>query len=217
MLVTTRGIVLRNIKYGETSVISNIFTEELGMQAYIIKGIRSSRSKRNMGSLHALSLHNLIVYNKKNADINYLSEFKPAVNLFSLTGDIRKSTTAVFLAEVLYKSIRDHSQDTDLFEFAFNSIEMFDALDEKYSNFHLQFMLKLTKYLGFGLENGVFENFDSEGKIISELLEKPYQNDVELGNDKRRIILRDIIGFYKKHIDGFGNLRSMEILKEVFM
>lgn len=219
MLHKTRGIVFKYFKYRESSIIVKIFTEAFGMQSYIVNGVRSSKSSRSkMALFQPLTLLDLIVYHKPGGDINRIAETRCSYPFKTLATDIKKLAIAIFVSEVLYKSVREEGEDHPLFDFVFNSIEILDYQESGYENFHLRFLLKLSKYLGFGIENStVLEPFDEEeAGMLKDLMEKPYDAPVPLTNLTRRVMLEHIIKFYQANVDSLKEINSIKVLQEVF-
>ena len=213
MLFKTRGIVFRYIKFRETSIIVTVYTEEFGIQSYIVNGIRSARSRQSIAAFAPLSLLEMVVYHREQADLQRISDYKRSINLSSIQTDIRKSSIAMFISEVLYKSIRDSHPSEGTFAFIFHSIEWLETAESRISTFHLQFLIKLTKYLGFGIEHYVS---DQSIELIRSLGSEKYGSGVKLSKEEQKESLERLIQFYQEHIEGFGNVKSLAVLREVF-
>ena len=218
MLHKTRGIVFKFFKYRDTSIIAKIYTEEFGLQSYIVNGVRSTKAKSKAAFFQPLTLLDLVVYKKPNTDIQRISEIKCTYPLKNIPYDISKSSIAVFLTEVIYKSIKEDEADALLFNFLDGSIKQFDELDNKNLNFHLIFLIKLTHYLGFGIEDtNQFLHIDNDKthEQLEKLIAADYQDHIELNNSIRRLILEDLIQFYRKHVDGMSELKSIDVLRTI--
>src|SRR5688572_1874591 len=153
MIHKTRGIVFRFTKYGETSIIVTIFTEVFGLQSYIVNGIRSKTAKNKIALYQPLTLLNLVVYHRENANIERIKEISCFYPYQSLTADIKKSTMAIFITELVNKTIKDESHVQEMFSFLADSFINIDQLSSGYENSHLIFMIKLSRYLGFGAQH----------------------------------------------------------------
>ena len=218
MLHKTSGIVFKYFKYRDTSIIVKIFTEAFGLQTYIVNGVRTKSSKGKIALYQPLTLLDMVVYYKESVEINRISEVKCRSPFQSLSTDIRKTTIAMFLAEILYKTVKEEGEVKELFNFIFHSIEILDHLPGDYENFHLQFLLKLTKYLGFGVETSdhFFDSFPEEdAEPVRQLLKNPYEHHVKIANNMRRILLNHLIKFYQTHIDTLKEIKSVKVLQEV--
>ena len=139
MITKTRGIVLNYIKYGDTSIICKIYTEQFGLQSYIINGIRKSKSK-NIGLFQPLNILDLVVYHKKTSGLQRIKESKLDYAYKTLHLDMKKISVCFFLSEFLTKISQNDDNQKDNFDFMKDSLIVFDRLEINYSNFHIQFL-----------------------------------------------------------------------------
>ncbi|HKL08591.1 MAG TPA: DNA repair protein RecO [Bacteroidales bacterium] len=240
MIYKTRGIVLHHIKYSETSVIATIYTEQFGRQAFMINGVRGKKSKIKANILQPLYLLNMEAYHKTTRDLQRVKEIQNACIFNSLPYDLKKSTLALFIAEILNQTLREQEPHPELFNYLYHSIQMLDVKEEGLANFHIYFLLHLTKYLGFFPNNnfsesnpyfdlikGIFTPFKplhsdtlskEESEILSRLLVfSDNQHEKLKMNYLLRVgILGKILKYYKLHHEGVSDIRSFQILKEVF-
>jgi DNA repair protein RecO (recombination protein O) len=218
MLHKTKGIVFRFTPYGETSIIVNIFTEAFGLQSYIVNSVRSKTSKSKIALYQPLTLLDLVVYHKENANIVRIKEATCAYAYHHLLSDPIKSCVGLFINEVLNKTVREQSHADELCRFIFNSLIALDNLDRP-ENFHLVFLVKLSKHLGFGpfakAELGAWLLSAEEESVLDLLLECEYESDLKMSNEQRRNLLDAFIKFYRSHIDGLGVIKSVQVLREV--
>lgn len=220
MIHKTRGIVFRFTKFRETSIIVTIFTEQFGLQSYIVNGVRSKSATQKIALFQPLTLLNLVVYHRENANIERIKEVHCLHPYQHLNSDLRKCTIAIFLAELINKTIKHESHTAPVFDFLFSSMIALDALHENIENFHLVFMIRLARFLGFGVQNvneivgGQITSEAIEDKI-TRLIESTYTHSVTLSQPERREILDLLIRFYSDHMEGMGELRSVPVLKEV--
>ncbi len=240
MYHSTRGIFLKQFKYSETSSIVRIYTEEFGLQVYIIKGLRSKKSKIRPGLLQPLSLLDMVVTHRDKSDLQYIKELKSAYLFKTLYYDISKSSIVLFLDELLVKSIQEENRNDELFGFLYESIKLLDILEEAINNFHLVFALHLTGYLGF-YPGGSFSKdqqvFDmEEGSFVKDpgvvsatlitgdtcrnfamILNASYQDlkDLNITLSARETLLEKILQYYSLHLPSVTGLKSHLILKEV--
>jgi len=239
MLHKTRGIVLKLTDYGENSVIVQIFTEKFGLQSYMINGAKKPRAKIGRNMLQPLSLLDLVVYYKNTGTVQRIKELKNAPLLQHIPYNVVKSSIALFLNEVLYKAIKQQTADEQLFGYVFGSVELLDNLGQGLANFHLVFLLGLTRYLGFypdyiaatgadyfDMHNGVFTRYKPESsqylspphtQNFFQLLNRSFDNlpGIKLNNDERRYLINKLLDYYALHVENFGYIRSHEILEEV--
>lgn len=240
MLKHTSGIVLRRMKYSDTSLICKIFTSDLGLKTYIIKGVRSSRSKQKGALLHPMNILDMVVYDREGKQMQMIKEYKSAHVFSSLLYDTLKSSVGIFIMEVLSKSIKEGEENGELFDFASRSIQFLDRTELPIANLHVFFLVKLTDYLGLkpfenhGAEKPYFDMVNGEfvaqpvdfpmdlGEKCSGLLAKilaaeSYDAILELGIGKkeRNRLLKGLLRYYEYHIEQFKNIQSMRVLEEV--
>ncbi len=189
--------------------------------------------------LQPLHLLDLVVYHKSTGSVQRIAELKNLPVLQHIPYDVIKSCIAMFLNEVLYKAIKQQSGDEHLFDFIFHSIAWLDQQPDGLANFHLIFLTKLTRHLGFypdkitasgadyfDMKNGIFVRFKPESwsylspphtQNFFNLLQHSYENmaQLRLGNDERRYLVSKLLEYYALHIDSFGTIRSHEVLEEV--
>lgn len=222
MIFKTRGIVFRFTKFQETSIIVTIFTELFGLQSYIVNGVRSKSSKNKIALYQPLTLLNLVVYHRENANIERIKEISCLHPYGTLATDIRKSTLAIFINELLNKTVREESHAGEIFNFICDSLIILDQLESGFENFHLLFMLKLSRYLGFGVHNvneivgGKTTDQETE-EVLERLLGAEYDSPLRISNMQRRTILDLLVKFYHEHMEQLGEIRSLQVLREVFM
>lgn len=220
MLHKTRGIVFRFTKYGETSIIVNIFTELFGIQSYIVNGVRSKSARNKIALYQPMTLLDLVVYYRENANIKRIKEIKCIHPYQTITSDVRKSAIAMFINEVLNKTVKEENHAHELCEFIIQSFIFLDTQTEGAENFHLIFLLKLSRFLGFGPQFvnevlGARVTDEAVEKILAELLQGDYSSRVIITISQRREILDLLVKFYSDHIETIGELKSTQVLKEV--
>lgn len=219
MLHKTKGVVFRFTRYGESSIIVNIFTAQFGLQGYIVKGVRSKASKGKIALFQPLTLLDLVVYHRENANLMHIREAKCIYLYQRISSDVRKTTIALFINEVLNKGVKDQSHAAELCDFLISSLIVLDQSD-KAENFHLVFLVQLSRWLGFQpqstdeiLEGRQLE--PDEEKVLLELLKADFSTPLQITNSQRRTLLDVLVFFYARHIDGFGHLKSVSVLREI--
>lgn len=219
MLQKTRGIVFRFTRYGDTSIIANIFTQAFGLQSYLVNGVRSKTGRGQISLFQPLTLLDMVVYHRENANIMRIKEVRCIHAYQHIHQDIRKTTIALFLNEIINKVVRDQSNAETLYDFLMQSFIALDQLDGV-ENFHLQFLIQLSRHLGFGAHE-VHEILEGE-RLVSEddealqrLLACTYADVVLLTPSSRGNLLELLLTFYQRHIESMGVVRSVDVLKEV--
>ena len=220
MLHKTRGIVFRFTKYGETSIIVNIFTELFGLQSYIVNGVRSASAKNKIALYQPLTLLDLVVYHRENVNILRIKEVKCLHAYQTIQHDVKKSAIAMFLNEVVNKAVRDQSHTTELAGFLIDSFIALDRVSAA-ENFHLIFLLKLSRYLGFGPQTNeeVLDGWllnPEEERVLKQLLLADFDTNLTIHYASRRNVLDALLRFYAGHSENFGEMKSLGVLQEMF-
>lgn len=219
MLQKTKGIVLHSIKHGDSSIIAHIYTECLGRQSFLSYGSRKKKGISNRYIFHPLSLIEIDVDYKENRNIQKIIEARNAHIFSQLYYNIRRSTIALFLGEILYRNIRESEPNKQLFDFIFNAVQLLDIAGNGIENFHLVFLMQLTKFLGFYPGSGFESKIDLEiyidfHKLINTSLTE--LDTLNVSNTQRQKLLDAILELYRLHLAGTGQIQSLKVLREVF-
>lgn len=242
MLQVTRGIVLRPVKYGETSLICSIFTEQFGVQSYLVKGVRTSKAKGNgAGLLQPATLLDLTVSHMAEKNLQYIRELHPAYIYSSLQSEVVKNSIALFSVELLLRLLPEHAPLPDLFDFAFHYFTELDKrpLDEV-ANFPLHFIIQCSRQLGYDIRGGYSEHTphlnlqegaftdhppaiapfvsDEDARTLDKLLHVTDQNglrDVRMNAPMRFRLLDWYIAFLHQHTQHLGNIKSLTVLQAI--
>ncbi|NGM74618.1 DNA repair protein RecO [Sphingobacterium sp. SGL-16] len=239
MLHKTRAIALKITNYSENSVVAQFFTEEFGIQSYLINGARKPKAKIHVNMLQPLHLLDLVVYYKDTGSLQRIKEATSWPILQQIPLEITKSSVAIFLNEILYKVLKQQQPDPHLFNFIQQSILWLDQTDEPIQNFHLCFLMKLSRFLGympsssdeilpyFDLVDGVFTKYAPahtytlqapHTHMFHAILNVSYEEShlIQMKHEDRIYLLSQIINFYKVHTENFGTVNSLQILEEIF-
>ena len=238
MLHTIKGIVLQTIKYTDSSVVAKIYTNTFGLQSYLVNGVHAKKSLTKVNLLQPFSLVELVVYHKEKKQLQRLKEIKCDQPFTSIPFDIAKRCIVIFLDEVLCKSLHEEEQNPLLFNFIFNAIQILDLKTDNCANFHLLFLLHLSKHLGFypqgnyshhsffDLKEGRFKAqtpqhvdfVDIPGSLKFNLLLNSNFDTIsalQLSGAERKELLEKIIRYYELHLTNFKNVNSHLVLQEV--
>jgi DNA repair protein RecO (recombination protein O) len=237
MIETTKAIVINTIKYGDTSLIATCYTQSKGLKTYMLKGILSSKkSKIKTAYFQPLMQLNLTANHNNKGTLNSIKEIEVVNFYHSIYSDIKKQSIALFLAEVLYYSIKEEEQNISLFEYLETSLLWLDTHDS-IANFHLLFLLNLTKYLGFHPETNSLDlqyfdllegRFNDKNKFNSISGEKLTQfkrllginfevlHELNFNSVNRQMILSILIQYFELHLSGFRKPKSLDVLKAIF-
>ncbi len=236
MIVKTRGIVLSSLKYGDSGKIIKVYTESSGLKSFIAKSVYSGKNKKNALFIPLNQIE--IIFDDRNAhQLFYFKEISQIHHYISIYQSPAKTTIALFLTEILNSVLKEEEANPALFHFLKNSLIGFDQKETSYADFHLWFLINLTKYLGFypnlksgakyfDLTNGVSseeipsEFYISESELQSfeklVFLEFFQQNENNFNQLQRKSLLTTIIRYFELHISDFRHPKSLDVLNQVF-
>ncbi|EON74981.1 DNA recombination and repair protein RecO [Lunatimonas lonarensis] len=226
MLKKTKGIVIGYVKYRETSIIVHVFTREMGMKSYIVNGARSAKATQKMALYQPLTLLELVVYDKENRNIHRISEAQLEMAFTRIPFDFHRTTTALFVVEALRRSIPEHYQNDQLFDFLHRSIRLLDHEKAHLALFPLRFLIEMTEYLGFKPEHAseFYEqlpiNKSSAGhvhkhELLAALLKNGEQVVKPFPSAVKRELMDDLLVFYRLHLENFGEIKSLPVLRNL--
>ena len=219
MIIKTKGIVLGYVKFGETSIICKIYTEINSVQSFIINGIRKSKSK-NIALYQPLTILDLVIYHKEKSNIQRIKEAKLDIIYKSLHLDIKKISVCYYMSEFLSKILRNTDIQENKFNFIKDSLIAFDNIQNGFSNFHIQFFIKLTKFYGIDLiDSNQLNNSELIGGLdsyIDKCIKNNYEVKINSNNILRNKVLNLITEYYSRHLDVNIKLKSTSVLKEIF-
>ncbi len=239
MLVKTRAIVLDITPYAEASIIVKAYTGTHGLQSFLVNGVRKQKARFASNLFQPLTIVELVAYFKKQGGLHRVAEVSSSPPLVHIPYDTVKTTLALFLAEMLYRSIREEEPNPGLFSFVDHAVQMLDLHPETISCFHLVFCIQLSRYLGFypggsygsmsryfDLKEGVFrESRPSHpyflgprlSELFGELLSITFENlhEVRFYAGERKQLLQAIITYFELHHTQGFSIRSHEVLAEL--
>jgi DNA repair protein RecO (recombination protein O) len=242
MLQQTRGIVLKSVKYGETSLISNVFTRTYGVQTYLVQGVRVPRQRHNKAALlQPATLLDMVVYHKGTGHLQRIREFNLAYIYISLQEDIVRNSVALFSVEVLLRLLPEDAPQEALFDFAFDYFQQLDALQvAQLANFPLFFLIQCSRYLGYEIQGGysaqtpylnLYEGAftenpplqrpfvtDEEARALDRLLAVHYFSelaDVDMNAGMRANLLDWLLAFLQRHTQHLGTIKSLAVLQAI--
>lgn len=236
MQIKTQAIVLSTIKFQEKSLIVKCFTKSDGLKSYFIQSAFSSKkSNQKIAYFQPLNILEIEANHKNKGTLEHFKEVKLAYNYQNINTDIVKSSIILFLSEVLHNSIFEEEKNENLFSYLETSLLWLDTHDT-ISNFHLIFLIQLTKFLGFYPElqetdaayfdmiDGVFSPFqgtncinEQETKLLKKLLHLRFEDTQKnFHKEERQALLKIILDYYSIHLQGFKKPNSLMVLKEIF-
>ena len=238
----TQGIVLRSVKYGESSLVSTIFTSLYGVPTYMVKGVRSSKAARNRaGLLQPGTLLDMVIYHQQSKNMQHIREFQPAYIYTTVLEDIIKNSVALFSVEVLLRLLPEAAPQPELFDFTYQYFVTLDKTSRSHvGNFPLYFIINCSRELGYELKGNYSPgtphlNLQEGGYTAGLPSLPPYMDDAdcrmlttliatgnydtlehtEMTSAMRMRLTEWYIAFLQRHTQHMSNIRSLQVLQTI--
>ena len=234
-IIESEGIVLRTIKYAESSLILDIFTREQGLRSMIVSGVRSSGKHKSASIFQIMNILQLSYYDNDNDKLCRIKEFTLGETYSSLSMDVIKTSVGVFLIECTRNSVKEMEKNPDLYHFITKSFKELDQIDShELTHYYLAYLVRLSQHLGFGPMDNYSENCNTfdllNGNFVSYSDHPAYTMDKEssfhfhlLLNQKKEGIqivpsIRDnltdfMVQYFSLHLEGFRTIKSLAVLR----
>lgn len=238
MLIKTKAIVISKIKYRDNDLIVKCFTLHKGVVSYLLRGVlNSKKGNTRVAYFQLLSQLHIEENYRENQSLQSIKDVRLDCSFTSLHTNILKSSIVMFLAEVLSSVLKEEEENQQLYNYLETAFRWLDATDE-FSNFHLLFLLNLTKHMGFypdtsdtnqlyfNLNNGLFESrkenvYSISGEnltVLKALLGTNFDklNTIKLNSKQRQLFLTMLLLYFELHLGSFKKPKSLQIFNQVF-
>lgn len=241
MLQKTKAVALHCIKYSDTAVIATLYTETSGRASFLVPVSRSRKAVVKPVLFQPLALVEVDFADRPHSALGRVKDARLFHPFSTLCTHPHKMPIALFLAEFLYRAVREESENRPLFAYIVHSIEWLDACREGFSNFHLVFLMRLTRFLGiypnaddyregdcFDLLNACFTPLrpeahpyclePGEAARLRQLLRMDYgtMRLFSMSRAERARCLEVILDYYRLHLPDFPELKSLDVLRALF-
>lgn len=236
--VDTKAIVINAIKYSDTSLIVKLYTRECGLVSYMLKGVlKSKKGKLKPAYFQPLTQLRIIASHQEKRSLQLIKDAQVEVIYQTIQTDIVKQSIAMFVSEVMSSAIQEEESNHLLYDYLETSFLWLDTHDN-ISNFHILFLLNLTRFLGFypeapddskkgfHLREGTFTNQLYDKEVIKDdefirfkkLLGTNFDGieSINFSKGQRQNLLRILIRYFELHLGGFKKPKSLDILEAVF-
>jgi DNA repair protein RecO (recombination protein O) len=239
----TKGIILRTVKYGETSIIATVYTELFGIQSYIVKGVRqlSKHGSTKANYFQPAAILEMEVYHNELKNLQFIRDYQWNVLYEHVFFNVVKNAAAMYIVELLLRSLKQPEPNPDLFYLAEESLKQLDkSNDTLTANVPLFFTLQLATEAGFGILGEYSEKTPvldlQEGIFVADIPTRPYfitgdlaqktsqinkttgfdaLANFQLNRITRRSLLLAYRDFLSLHIEDFGELKTLDVLEEI--
>ncbi len=236
----TKAIVLHSLKYGDASLIVDVLTEELGRVSFMARIPKTSKARVKKQFFQPMTILDLEFDYRQRSSLQHIKDARIAIPYYNIPFDPVKSSVLLFVAEFLYSVTKDEQHNQSLFNYVVSSLQWYDASDSGFANFHLVFMMRLSRFIGFypnledyvpgscfDLRNGCFTTLaplhsdvlqPEDAERISIMMRMDYENMrlFKLSRQDRNRFTDIALYYYRLHVPNMPELQSFEILKEIF-
>lgn len=240
MMTKTRAIVLHQLKYGDQSLIVEMLSEQLGRLSFAVRLAKTARGKLKKQLFQPLTIVDVELDFRERTPLQRIRDIRIAIPYYNIGVSASKVAIALFLAEFLHHATRGEQQNRPLYAFVETAMQWLDAATEGFANFHLVFLMRLSRFLGFqpNLDDytpGCF--FDlrearftptaplhpdqlspAEAERIQTLMRMdfPTMHVFQLSRTDRNRILDLLVRYYRLHVPQMPELQSLPVLQELF-
>lgn len=240
MLTKTRAVVLKTTKCGESQLIADLLTEACGRLTFMLSMPKGKRAGSVVRLMQPMALLDIVFDHRPNARMQRLKEATLHAPFATIPFDPHKTAIALFLAEFTYYATRQEQANEPLFAYIANSVVWLDSCRDSIANFHIVYMMHLSKFVGFhpnlddgaegsyfDMRNGCFSAtqpshpdflMPAEAARIATLMRMRYETMRLFGmshGERNRCVLL-ILSYYRLHIPGFPALKSLDVLREIY-
>ncbi|MBR4637764.1 MAG: DNA repair protein RecO [Bacteroidales bacterium] len=235
MVISTPGIVMHATKYGDTSLIVKIFTQQQGNQSFIVKSAYRKNSRFAASYFSPLAVMDISYDDHNKGSLKYLKDITPRTTAAQMYYDPAKSSILLFYNEILYKLLMDSGQDEVLFDFLQEEIAKVHASSGNMAELPLRFLLRLSRVMGyepednysdntpyFSLEECRFQPFYMEDAGFLSRQQSEYlhllltcNEPVPVSRGVRNALLKGLVAYFQMHNEQIRKIDSLEILSTV--
>ena len=235
----TEAIVLHALKYGETRLIIDVFARETGRLSLIASMPKTQKGRLKKQYFQPMTLLEIEYEQRQRVQLQRLKDARLLTPYVSIPFSPEKLALSLFVAEFLYHALRSEQQDEPLFAYISGAMQWLDMASGGYANFHLTFLMRMSKFLGFfpNLESTPSPYFDlREGHFCSEVpmhrdflqpddaqrirtlmrMDFPTMHVFQLNRNDRNRIVDVLLHYYRLHIPQFPELKSLSVLQELW-
>ena len=238
-LYHSQGIIFKTIKYGESSIICDIYTREKGLKSFIVSGVRSQKAGGKAAIYRHLNVVDIVAYNQEGDRLARIKEISLGHHFLQINADVIISSVAIFMLEICRNSIREREPNPELFDFLMSWMYFLDTQKPFHPATHLLFMVEFSAALGFGpmrnfqasrpyfsLIEGCYDHFaastphvldeeESQDLYILQGVTREGLHDFRMSKIKRDKLTENLLMYFKLHLPSFKTIQSIDVLKAV--
>jgi DNA repair protein RecO (recombination protein O) len=241
MIHKSKAITLHTIRYGENSLIAYLYTEAYGRISLLVNGAFGKRKATGKAAFfQPLDINNVVFYHRSVHGLGRLKEVSTAIGFSSIPFDPVKRAIALFVSELVYRTVREEESNPVLYNFLETSIHLLDVMSTGAHNFHIIFLVQLSRHLGFypgnrwssatpyfDYRNGLFIEHEpqhplffgkSDSEWIGRAMDTPFHeaDRLEMNHLLRKQLIENLLAYYQFHIESVAAMKSLPVLAQVF-
>jgi DNA repair protein RecO (recombination protein O) len=215
LIISTPSIVLHQFRYGDSSLIVHLYTEKLGRQSIFVRGAAGKKSQMRAALFQPLYLIETEIHHRLNRNMQRISNARLMQPFHDILLHPVKNAIALFIAEILTKTLREEEANRELFDFLSKSIHAFNLMDKGTANFHLVFLVHLTRYLGFYPN---LKEISENAPVALQLSHLSFEQleILKINHLQRNYLTEYLLSYYAMHVESFGKIKSFPVLQHVF-
>ena len=217
-MTSVEFILLHYTKYGENSLVLHTLSKEYGRRGFFLKGALSKKS--SMALFQPLNILEADIQENSKGGLLPARNVSASYPLAGIRSNVYKNTIVLFMAEVLFRSIKEGCFEDGLYEWVEKDILLLDALHKDFSNFHIRFLLDYASRLGFNPQSQDLSPFLGEhnGHVV-EFMNADFARSMMMpfSGLERNEIANGLLRYIEYHIDSAMNINSLKILHEIFI
>ncbi len=216
MVKVTELIVLHTTKFGENSLVVHSLSKEYGRRGFLVRGVGK---KSVMSLFQPLSILEADIIESSKSNLYTAKNISLKHHLPGIRENMFKNSMTMFMAEVLYRAIKDGANEEGLYEWCEKNILLLDSIQSDFSNFHIRFLLEFSIALGFSPEAMDIMPFTgTHFPIVERFMKESFAGSmlIPLSGPVRNEIAEGILRYIEFHTDSALNINSLKVLRELF-
>lgn len=216
MVKVTELIVLHTTKFGENSLVVHSLSKEYGRRGFLVRGVGK---KSAMSLFQPLSILEADIIESSKSNLYTAKNISLKHHLPGIRENMFKNSMTMFMAEVLYRAIKDGANEEGLYEWCEKNILLLDSIQSDFSNFHIRFLLEFSIALGFSPEAMDIMPFTgTHFPIVERFMKESFAGSmlIPLSGPVRNEIAEGILRYIEFHTDSALNINSLKVLRELF-
>lgn len=216
MTVNTDIIILHTTKVGENSLVIHTLSREYGRRGFLVRSLGKRMPASFFLPMNVLEAN---INESSRSTLYTIRDLTPKHPLIGIRNNILKNAITMFISEVLYRVIKDGTNEQGLFDWCEKEILILDDMGAGFNNFHIRFLMELCIILGFspdshGLAPFAGDRMETMDRFLKASFEEAMM--IPLTGAVRNEIAEDLLRYIEFHSESSVNIKSLQVLRELF-